>query len=86
MKRSLEELKSDITNLDISDEKKIEILENIVDSFPETEEKDSEIEEYKSKFEELQKKYIERFKESSVEKPSISEKTIETKLIDVKSI
>lgn len=88
MKRSLEELKNDITNLDITDDKKIEILENIVDSFPNAEdEQNNELEEYKRKFEDLQKKYIERFKKSSVEKPTVTDSIIEEKkFVDIKNI
>lgn len=58
MKMSKDELISKINNLEIDDNIKIELLEDVTDSM---EVDNTELEEIKSKYEELKKNYIERF-------------------------
>lgn len=66
MKLSKEELKEKVSNLEIDDELKIGLLEDIEDSFEEQVEDDSRVsrEEYDDmsmKYEDMKKRYIERF-------------------------
>jgi hypothetical protein len=65
MKMSKDELISKINGLEIDDETKISLLEDITDSMEVAEEVDnSELEEVKAKYEELKTKYKERFLKS----------------------
>lgn len=62
MKLSKEELISKINGLEIDDNVKIELMEDVTDSMEVTPEVDnSELEEVKAKYEELKTKYKERF-------------------------
>ena len=66
MKLSKEELKEKVSNLEIDDDLKIGLLEDIEDSFGEIVEDDSRVsrEEYDDmsmKYEDMKKRYIERF-------------------------
>ena len=66
MKLSKEELKEKVSNLEIDDELKIGLLEDIEDSFEDQVEDDSRVsrEEYDDmsmKYEDMKKRYIERF-------------------------
>lgn len=62
MKLSKDELISKINGLEIDDEVKISLLEDVTDSMEVTPEVDnSELEEVKAKYEELKTKYKERF-------------------------
>ena len=62
MKLSKDELISKINSLEIDDETKISLLEDVTDSMEVAEEVDNtELEELKAKYEELKTKYKERF-------------------------
>lgn len=62
MKLSKDELISKINGLEIDDNVKIELMEDVTDSMEVTPEVDnSELEEVKAKYEELKTKYKERF-------------------------
>lgn len=62
MKLSKDELISKINGLEIDDEVKISLLEDVTDSMEATPEVDNtELEEVKAKYEELKTKYKERF-------------------------
>lgn len=62
MKLSKDELISKINGLEIDDNVKIELMEDVTDSMEVTPEVDnSELEEIKTKYEELKTKYKERF-------------------------
>ena len=62
MKLSKDELISKINGLEIDDETKISLLEDVTDSMEVAEEVDNtELEEVKAKYEELKTKYKERF-------------------------
>ena len=62
MKLSKDELISKINGLEIDDEVKISLLEDVTDSMEVAEEVDNtELEEVKAKYEELKTKYKERF-------------------------
>lgn len=62
MKLSKDELISKINGLEIDDEVKISLLEDVTDSMEVAEEVDNtELEELKAKYEELKTKYKERF-------------------------
>ena len=66
MKLSKEELKEKVSNLEIDDDLKIGLLEDIEDSFEDQVEDDSRVsrEEYDDmsmKYEDMKKRYIERF-------------------------
>lgn len=56
-----DELISKINSLEIDDNIKIELMEDVTDSFEVAEPDNSELEEIKSKYEELKTKYKERF-------------------------
>lgn len=91
MKLSKEELKQKISDLVEDDEKSIELLEDIEDSFIETT-TNTELEETKRKYEELKEKYKKRFlyKEEKEEKEDKDEEDFEEleekKYIDIKEI
>lgn len=66
MKLSKEELKAKVSELEIDDDVKISLLEDIEDSFDQVEEDESRVsrEEYDDinmKYEDMKKRYIERF-------------------------
>lgn len=66
MKLSKEELKATVSELEIDDDVKISLLEDIEDSFDQVEEDESRVsrEEYDDinmKYEDMKKRYIERF-------------------------
>lgn len=68
----------------LTDDDKIELMEDITDSFVETE--NTENSEYKTKYEELKKKYKERFMDSGKEKKDEIITEDEKKEIDIKEI
>ena len=89
-KMSKEELISKINGLEIDDTVKIELMEDVTDSFEEVAEPDTtEIDELKTKYEELQTKYKERFLSNTEEKEDEDEEDDgleEKEVIDVKEI
>lgn len=87
MKLSKEDLKKKVNEMEIDDEKKIELLEDIEDSF-EAQEDNGELEEIKTKYEELKEKYKARFFDGKAEdnKDEKSEELEEVEEIDVKEI
>ena len=93
MKLSKDELISKINGLEIDDEVKIGLLEDVTDSMEVVPEADnSELEEVKAKYEELKTKYKERFlkgdetKEEEKEEKKDDEELEEKEIIDVKEI
>lgn len=83
MKLSKQELKEKISNLEISEDLQIELLEDIEDSMLDIKDNSKEMEELKQKYEDLRTKYKERFlgieiKEEEIEEPK-EEKIIEKK-------
>ena len=93
MKLSKEELISKINGLEIDDNVKIELMEDVTDSMEATPEVDNtELEEVKAKYEELKTKYKERFlkgdetKEEEKEEKKDDEELEEKEIIDVKEI
>lgn len=90
MKLSKEELSTKINDLEIDDEIKIALLEDIADSFDVVEPDNTELEELKTKYEELKTKYKERFLkgEETEEKKEEdeTEELEEEEIIDVKEI
>lgn len=66
---------------DISEDVKIELMEDITDSFEVVEDT-----EYKEKYEEIKRKYKERFLDSSKKEEEIKENFEEKKEIDIKEI
>lgn len=91
MKLSKEELISKINDLEIPEESKITLMEDITDSF-EVSVDNTELEEVKRKYEELQTKYKERFLNGDTEeKPTEDEETEDEEtedeeVIDIKEI
>lgn len=93
MKLSKEELIKKINDSEISDELKIELMEDVTDSFDvETVENsvdNSELEDLKAKYEELKEKYKARFLSGDEEKEEKEDETEELKeeeVIDVQEI
>ena len=87
MKLSKEELIKKISEYEIGDEIKIELLEDVSDSFEVPEVDNSELEDLKIKYEELKEKYKERFLSGSEEeKEEEIEELKEEEVIDVKEI
>lgn len=89
-KMSKDELISKINGLEIDDNVKIELMEDVTDSFEVSETDNTELEEVKTKYEELKTKYKERFlkgddKEDKEEKDD-DEEMKEEEVIDVKEI
>ena len=87
-KMSKEELISKINGLEIDDNAKIELMEDVTDSFEVSETDNTELEEVKTKYEELKTKYKERFlkgndKKDEEEKEDEME---EKEVVDVKEI
>ena len=92
MKLSKEELSTKINDLEIDDEIKIALLEDIADSFELVEPDNTELEELKTKYEELKTKYKERFlkgeetEEEKEDEEDETEELEEEEIIDVKEI
>lgn len=90
MKLSKEELISKINGLEIDDNVKIELMEDVTDSFEVSETDNTELEEVKTKYEELKTKYKERFlkgdDKEDKEKKEDDEEMKEEEVIDVKEI
>lgn len=89
MKLSKEELIKKISEYEIGDEIKIELLEDVTDSFEVPEVDNTELDEIKAKYEELKEKYKERFlghEEKEDEKEDEIEELKEEEVIDVKEI
>lgn len=83
-----EELISKINGLEIDDNAKIELMEDVTDSFEVSETDNTELEDVKTKYEELKTKYKERFlkgddKKDEEEKEDEME---EKEVVDVKEI
>ena len=86
MKLSKEDLKKKVNEMEIDDETKIELLEDIEDSF-EVESDNTELEEIKTKYEELKEKYKARFLDSdSKEEEEEKEEVKEVEEVDVEEI
>ena len=92
-KMSKDELISKINGLEIDDNVKIELMEDVTDSMEVAPEVDNtELEEIKTKYEELKTKYKERFlkgdetKEEEKEDKKDDEELGEKEIIDVKEI
>lgn len=94
MKLSKEELSAKINDLDIDEEIKVSLMEDIADSIEvsETEDKNGELEELKIKYESLREKYKERFlkgeevEEEKKEDETDEEELKEEEVIDIKEI
>lgn len=94
MKLSKEELSAKINDLDIDEEIKVSLMEDIADSIEvtDTEDKNGELEELKIKYESLREKYKERFlkaeevEEEKKEDETEDEELKEEEVIDVKEI
>lgn len=86
MKLSKEDFKKKVNEMEIDDETKIELLEDIEDSF-EVESDNTELEEIKTKYEELKEKYKARFLDSdSKEDEEGKEEVKEVEEVDVEEI
>lgn len=88
-KMSKDELISKINGLEIDDNVKIELMEDVTDSFDVTETDNTELEEVKTKYEELKTKYKERFLNGNDDKeelPEEKEEMEEKEIIDIKEI
>ena len=82
MKMSKEELSQKINEMEIDEDKKISLLEDISDSF--IEEDTSKYDELNQKYEELKQNYKERFLIGDTSKKE--EELKEEKIIDIKEI
>lgn len=88
MKMSKDELLKKIDTLEIPDDTKVVLMEDVTDSFEEAKQEDD----YKAKYEDILTKYKSRFLDStaSEEKPAETEEKIdemeEKEVIDVKEI
>lgn len=82
MKLSKEELKEKVNGLEIDEETKISLIEDVEDSL----EVEPAVDEYKEKYEELREKYKARFLTSDKEdkKEEVEEK--EDEVLDIKEI
>lgn len=87
MKLSKEELKNKVNEMEIDNEKKIELLEDIEDSMDVVAD-NTELEELKAKYEELQEKYKARFFDGTTEEKEEekAEELEEVEEIDVQEI
>lgn len=90
MKLSKEELISKINDLEMPEDTKIVLMEDITDSFEESGD-NAELEEIKRKYEELQTKYKERFlngeTKTEIEDEEVEdEETEDEEIIDIKEI
>lgn len=86
MKMSKEELSQKINEMEIDEDKKISLLEDISDSF--IEEDTSKYDELNQKYEELKQNYKERFLigDTSKKEDTKEEELKEEKIIDIKEI
>ncbi len=85
MKLNKEDLISKINELELSEEKKVELMEDVTDSMVEPDTK--ELDELKTKYDDLQNKYKERFMSGGkTEEKEENEELEEKKFIDVKEI
>lgn len=89
-KMSKEELISKINGLEIDDSVKIELMEDVTDSFEVAEPDTTENDELKTKYEELLTKYKERFLSNTEEKEEKEDEEDdgleEKEVIDIKEI
>ena len=86
MKLSKEDFKKKVNEMEIDDETKIELLEDIEDSF-DVEINNTELEEIKAKYEELKEKYKARFLDSdSKEDENEKEEVKEVEEVDIEEI
>lgn len=88
-KMSKDELVSKINGLEIDDNVKIELMEDVTDSFEVSETDNTELEEVKTKYEELKTKYKERFLKGDDKKDDEEKEDDEMKeeeVVDVKEI
>lgn len=88
MKLSKEDFKKKVNDMEIDDEIKIVLLEDIEDSF-DVEINNTELEEIKAKYEELKEKYKARFLDSdsdSKEDEEKKEELEEVEEVDIKEI
>lgn len=87
-KISKEELISKINGMEIDDNLKIELMEDVTDSFEVQETDNTELEEVKTKYEELKTKYKERFLKGDDKKDTEEkdEELEEKEVVDVKEI
>lgn len=88
MKLSKDELKEKINTLEISEELKVDLLEDIEDSVDITEEVDNTaLDEMTKKYDELLQKYKERFLEKKEDTEDEEDEEVkEEEIIDVKEI
>lgn len=92
-KKSASELSEYINGLDLDDEVKIALMEDVTDSISPEENEElnrlkDEVNEYKEKYEEVKAKYKERFYTAveSDKKEDIQEELEEKEVIDIKEI
>lgn len=74
MKLSKEELKQKINDLEVDDDVKITLLEDVEDSFETTEDNSEELKALQTKYEELKEKYKSRFLTGKEEEKDEEEK------------
>ena len=93
MKKSKDELKQTINDLDISDEIKVSLLEDVEDSVDVSDETEkvekTAYDELETKYNELMTKYKERFLKSDEKEDEVEEKEDEVEekeVIDIKEI
>lgn len=87
MKLSKEDLKKKVNEMEIDDDIKIALLEDIEDSFEVSETDNTELEELKTKYEELKEKYKARFVDSDAkEEEEKTEELEEVEEVDVTEI
>ena len=84
MKMSKDDLLKKIDTLEIPDDTKVVLMEDVTDSFEEVKQED----EYKAKYEDILTKYKSRFLDSTEakEKPAETDEMEEKEVIDVKEI
>lgn len=86
-KMSKDELISKINGLEIDDNVKIELMEDVTDSFEVSEVDNTETEEIKAKYEELKTKYKERFLKGDDKEEKVDDEEMkEEEVVDVKEI
>ena len=77
MKLTKEELKKKVNEMNIDDENKIVLLEDIEDSFDVSEVDNTELEEIKTKYEELKERYKARFVDSDSKEEEVKKEELE---------
>lgn len=87
-KMSKEELISKINGLEIDDKVKIDLMEDVTDSFEVSEADNTELEKIKTEYEELKTKYKERFLKGDDKKDDEEkeDEMVEKEVVDVKEI